>query len=64
MKENFCGACLLMPLALAGGTGGLAYASAGEYRDAKNMAIIITCVVVIIFIVIYLKFYSCRQCMG
>lgn len=64
-KEEFCGACLAVPLAFAG-VGASAYgasSSRGSYKTSKKIALwggIITIIISIIIIIYYMN--TCDEC--
>ena len=67
MRENFCGMCAVVPLALAGlGTSG--YSSIGgnvsgdDYRRKKVITIGIGIVFIILSLLIYFWYKDCDQC--
>jgi hypothetical protein len=62
VKEDFCGICAAVPLALAG-LGGTAYAASGAQHRLKNTIVIVGCSIVIIVSVYFLiKYSSCSSC--
>lgn len=61
LREDFCGACLIAPLALSGmGVAGLA--SAQEYYSKKWIIILSFLAMFIIVLVFYLNKKSCSSC--
>lgn len=62
VREDFCGVCAVVPLALAG-AGALGYTVSGkEYRQRRRWTLILGSIGVIISILIWWKFKSCSQC--
>jgi hypothetical protein len=64
VKENFCGICAAVPLALAG-FGGTAYAASGSEKKQRNTIILIGCsIILIVSIFMYLKYSTCNKCLA
>lgn len=62
VKEDFCGVCAAVPLALAG-LGGTAYAASGAEYKLKNTLIVVGCsIVVIVSIYLLITYSSCSSC--
>lgn len=62
VKEDFCGICAAVPLALAG-LGGTAYVASGAQYKLKNTILIIGCSIVVVLCVYFLiKYSSCSAC--
>jgi len=63
-KEEFCGACLAVPLALAGaGVAGVGATKKGGYKKTKQIMLwggITLTVISLIIAIIYIK--SCKKC--
>jgi FtsH-binding integral membrane protein len=63
-KEEFCGACLAVPLALVGaGAAGVGAKQKGRYKKMKNILLwggIALTVVSVIVAIIYLR--NCKNC--
>lgn len=57
-KENFCGACVVVPLAMSGL--GLTEYSSTSYKWKKRIMLIILCITIIILLYIYQKCDSCH----
>lgn len=67
IKEPFCGACAVIPLAMAG-VGASAYGSnnKGSYKKNKQIMLwggIITIIISILIAVYFLWFKECSQCL-
>jgi hypothetical protein len=61
IREDFCGMCMAVPIALAGaGIAGLSTREA--YRKRKWMLIGISAVVLVITILLFLKYKNCSSC--
>jgi len=61
IREDFCGMCMAVPLALAGaGVAGIA--SKQDYQNRKYIIILISVAVLITTFILYLKFKDCRSC--
>ena len=61
IRENFCGMCMAVPIALAGaGMAGLS--TREDYKKRKWIMIGSSIVVLIITILLYLKFRNCSSC--
>lgn len=63
-KEEFCGACLAVPMALAGaGAAGYGAKGNGEHKKMKQILLWGGLVVTIISIIVALYFlFSCKDC--
>ncbi|ATE87135.1 hypothetical protein [Shrimp hemocyte iridescent virus] len=61
VKENFCGLCMAVPIALAGAgvAGGL---SAKEYKKRKMIALTVGIVVLLISLGLYWYYKDCQTC--
>lgn len=63
LKEEFCGICAAVPLALAG-LGGTAYAATGAEEKKKKLIIVVSCaVIVVVSILVLIKYSSCSSCL-
>lgn len=61
IRENFCGMCMAVPIALAGaGMAGLS--TREEYKKRKWIMISVGVVVLIITLLLYLKYKDCSSC--
>lgn len=62
LKEEFCGICAAVPLALAG-LGGTAYVASGaEYKLKNTLLIIASAIVVVVTIYLLIAYSSCSSC--
>lgn len=62
VKEDFCGICAAVPLALAG-LGGTAYVASGAQHRLKNTILVVGCSIVVIVTVLFLiRYSSCSAC--
>ena len=62
IKEEFCGICTAIPIALAG-LGGTAYAASGEDEKRKKIIILIGCSIVLVVSIYFLiKYSKCSAC--
>jgi hypothetical protein len=65
IKEDFCPACIVVPLAMIGGVGGVASSTAkDEYKTYKKIVFWISIIITIIsFIIgIYVLKGDCKKC--
>jgi len=61
IREDFCGMCMAVPIALAGaGIAGLS--TREEYKKRKWIMIGLGVVVLIITLLLYLKYRKCESC--
>lgn len=64
VREDFCGICAAVPLALAG-LGGTAYVASGKEEKKRKMTIVIGCaLIVVVSIIILFKYSSCSMCIA
>ena len=71
VKEGFCGACLAVPLALAGASAGAAGRGAdserGEYRKRKKLLMnigivsIVASIIIAVYFLCFAKWYICKR---
>lgn len=63
MKEDFCGVCAAVPIALAG-LGGTAYVSTtNEEKKRNKIIILLVCYVILAFSIFFLiKYDKCAKC--
>lgn len=61
IRENFCGMCMAVPIALAG-AGVAGFASKQDYQNRKYIIIWTSIAVLITILILYLKFQNCSSC--
>jgi len=62
MREDFCGICATIPLALAG-LGATSYVATGaEYKKKRMIIVIGSAIVVVISILLLFKYWDCEAC--
>jgi hypothetical protein len=63
VKEEFCGACLAIPLAIAGAGVGVAGSKKGDHKKRKKIMLWGGVATALISILVALYFiYSCKDC--
>ncbi len=66
-KENFCGACLAIPIAIAGSGLGIAGTTKGSHKRMKKILLIsgISLTILSVFIAIYFLYIKkCNTCLA
>lgn len=62
VRENFCGICAVVPMALAGaGVAGLA-GSKEDYKRNRRIKLAVGAIVVLFTLVMLYKYGDCAQC--
>lgn len=61
VRENFCGACLAIPLAL-GGVGAVGLATRTEYYSRKWVIILSFLIMFVILLIFYINKNKCTTC--
>ena len=62
IREDFCGVCAAIPLALAGAGVASITASKEDYHNRKKILIITSIAVIIFSIIVLVKYRKCNQC--
>lgn len=62
VREDFCGVCAAIPIALAGAGVASITASKEDYKNRKNILIITSIAVIIFSIIVLIKYRKCDQC--
>lgn len=61
VRENFCGMCAVIPIALAG-AGATGLATKEEYKQKKMMKLIISAVFIFISLFLLWWYQDCQAC--
>jgi hypothetical protein len=62
IREDFCGICAVIPVALAG-LGATSYVSTGaEYKNRKMIIIVGSAIFVVLSIIVLMKYWKCSSC--
>ena len=62
VREDFCGICAAVPIALAG-LGATSYAASGEEYKKRRMIMVIGCAIAVIVSLYFLvRYWGCSKC--